>query len=61
MQSSLSPNQYVAGDYGLHKFKDGAISLLIRHSCGDWQTVRTPTEIEIEWFKKNGQPVEKTK
>lgn len=51
----IQPNQLIIGDWGLHKFKDGVSSLVKLHRCGDWQTVRPPTEAEIRYFKEHGK------
>lgn len=43
-------------NYGLHKFKDGELTLVQQHSSGDWQTVRRPTEQEVRFFQEKGKP-----
>jgi hypothetical protein len=51
----IQPNQFIIGVWGLHKFKEGALSLVKLHRCCDWQTVRPPTEAEVRYFETHGK------
>jgi hypothetical protein len=59
--SMIKPNQYTLpqpdGMYGLHKFKDGELTLVKQHSTGEWQTIRKATPEEEAYFKQFGTAV----
>jgi hypothetical protein len=59
----FEPNLYTTkqkeGIYGLHKFRDGAIYLVMQHSSGDWFTIKPASEREEKWFAYHGDKVNK--
>lgn len=59
----IEPNLYTMVDngtpYALHKFKDGETILCQQHKCGDWFTLRRPTDAEVKTFEKHGEKVRK--
>ncbi len=51
-QPNLSTLTEKTVTYGLHKFRDGQIYLVLQHTqSGDWQTLRPAKDSEVRHFE----------
>jgi hypothetical protein len=56
------PNQYTLTEkgktFGLHRYKDGVLTIVQQHSSGDWITLGPPTATQVKIFEGRGVRVQ---